>query len=247
MALLIDLKPNEKLLVGNTLITNDKQKTRLRIEGSAPILREKDTMHEKDANTHAKKLYLIIQNIYLAPETKAIDEFGFYFKQLKSIVQVAPHVENYLNLVSSHIVQGTYYKAMKLVQELMNCEESGDAPNTPNAKTPSPKDQMEAQLLNQAADQLEELQSNFGSLSSEEIAPAVSYNRKLWMAFMDGISDNGDSNKSAPENFDILNNILNLYQFIYNASTTVTKDKDSDKLQTLIDINRATATSLLNY
>ena len=41
MALVIDLKPNEKVIVGNAVITNDKQRTRLHIAGDAPILREK--------------------------------------------------------------------------------------------------------------------------------------------------------------------------------------------------------------
>ena len=42
MALIIDLKPNEKVLVGTAVITNDKSRSRLHISGEAAILREKD-------------------------------------------------------------------------------------------------------------------------------------------------------------------------------------------------------------
>jgi flagellar biosynthesis repressor protein FlbT len=39
MALKVELKPGEKLLVGNCIITNSDQRTRLFIEGRAPISR----------------------------------------------------------------------------------------------------------------------------------------------------------------------------------------------------------------
>ncbi len=246
MALLIDLKPHEKVLVGNTLITNDKQKTRLRIEGDAPILREKDTMNDADANTPAKKLYLIIQNIYLAPGSDAMNEFSNYFSQLKSIVDIAPHVEIFFNQVSAHIIQGTYYKALKLIQDLINCEESGEAPSTLNPKEPSNRNKMEAQLLNQAADQLVDVQNNWDALNIDDIENTISYNRKLWMAFFDGVNDDKTSPKKSTDQFNLLNNIVNLYQFIYSSSTDIIKNKDKNKIQSLIDINRATATALLS-
>lgn len=44
MALKVELKPGEKLLVGNCVITNSDQRTRLFIDGKAPILREKDIL-----------------------------------------------------------------------------------------------------------------------------------------------------------------------------------------------------------
>ncbi len=246
MALLIDLKPHEKVLVGNTLITNDKQKTRLRIEGDAPILREKDTMSDESADTPAKKLYLIIQNIYLAPGAEAMNEFNNYFNQLGSILTIAPHIETFLNQISAHLIQGTYYKALKLVQDLINCEESGETPSPLNPKEPTRRNQMEAQLLNQAADQLQDVHNNWDNLNNDDINNVISYNRKLWMAFFDGVNDDNSSPQKSTEQFNILNNIVNLYQFIYSSSTDIIKNKDQSKIQSLIDINRATATALLS-
>jgi flagellar biosynthesis regulator FlaF len=105
---------------------------------------------------------------------------------------------------------------------------------------------MEAQLLNQAANQLEEVQSNFDTLTTDEIDNVISYNRKLWMAFFDGVNDNNSSPQKSTEQFNLLNNIVNLYQFIYSSSTDIVKKKDENKIQSLIDINRATATALLS-
>ena len=44
MALKIELKPNERVILGDCVVTNTDQRTRLVIEGTVPILREKDIM-----------------------------------------------------------------------------------------------------------------------------------------------------------------------------------------------------------
>ena len=56
MALIIDLKPGEKILIGEAVITNDDQRTRLHIAGEAPIMREKDVMKEEQADTPCKRI-----------------------------------------------------------------------------------------------------------------------------------------------------------------------------------------------
>ena len=60
MALVIDLKPGEKILIGTAVITNDKQRTRIHIAGEAPILREKDVLQEEECDTPCKKIYFLI-------------------------------------------------------------------------------------------------------------------------------------------------------------------------------------------
>ncbi len=72
MALIIDLKPSEKIVIGNSLITNDTYRARLHIEGDAPILRERDIMTEADANTPCKRIYLAIQLMYLSHDPKTL-------------------------------------------------------------------------------------------------------------------------------------------------------------------------------
>ena len=41
MPLKIELKPHESIIIGESLITNDGERTRFYIEGNVPILREK--------------------------------------------------------------------------------------------------------------------------------------------------------------------------------------------------------------
>ena len=44
MALKLELKPNERVMLGDCVVTNTDKRTRLVIEGAVPILREKDIM-----------------------------------------------------------------------------------------------------------------------------------------------------------------------------------------------------------
>ena len=72
MALKVEIKFGERIIIGDSLITNDGHRARLLIEGNAPILREKDILLPDDADTPSKKIYLIIQLMYLSMTPESI-------------------------------------------------------------------------------------------------------------------------------------------------------------------------------
>jgi flagellar protein FlbT len=51
MGLKVELKPNERILIGESVITNCNQRSWLLIEGASPILREKDILTATRADT----------------------------------------------------------------------------------------------------------------------------------------------------------------------------------------------------
>jgi flagellar protein FlbT len=67
MGLKVELKPGEQLIIGECVVTNGDQRTRLLVEGQAPILREKDIMTPDQADTPAKRIYLTVQFMYTSP------------------------------------------------------------------------------------------------------------------------------------------------------------------------------------
>ena len=239
----------KKVIIGNSLITNDKQRTRLRIDGDAPILREKDTLNAKDATTPSKKLYFAIQTMYLDNAVTAMNKLDDYFDHLSSIRTLAPHIDNFLNDISAQILQGHYYKGMKMVQDLMNSETSGEEPSAHKSiDKDDPMADMESQMLNQSADQMDELYNNWDDMPDTERENIISYNRKLWMAFFDGVGektrkkDNHDG-----EGFNILSNIINLYNFIYKRSSEIIANNDKEKLKSLVNINRECAKAIKRF
>lgn len=121
MALVIDLKPHEKILIGTAVISNDRQRTRLHISGDTPILREKDILQEEDANTPCKKIYFLIQCMYLSPDPGEYHER--YFSTVREVQKAAPSCSLFFMPISDHILEGHYYKALKKAKELIRHEE----------------------------------------------------------------------------------------------------------------------------
>ncbi len=120
MALIIDLKPGEKILIGTAVITNDSQRTRLHISGEAPILREKDVLQEEEADTPCKKVYFLVQCMYLARNPR--EYHPKYFEMLKIIQQAAPSTSIFFMRINEQIIQGHYYKALREAKDLITHE-----------------------------------------------------------------------------------------------------------------------------
>lgn len=121
MALVIDLKPGEKILIGTAVITNDAQRTRLHISGDAAILREKDVMREEEADTPCKKIYFLVQCMYMSPNPREYHKK--YFELVKEIQSAAPRTAFFFLAINEKIISDNYYKAMREARELIKFEE----------------------------------------------------------------------------------------------------------------------------
>src|SRR5216683_2198387 len=72
MALKVELKPNERIIIGSCVVTNTDQRARLLIDGDRiPILREKDILTPETADTPAKLIYLEDKLIQRAKDLQA--------------------------------------------------------------------------------------------------------------------------------------------------------------------------------
>ncbi|MBN9671412.1 flagellar biosynthesis repressor FlbT [Roseibium aggregatum] len=120
MALKVELKPGERIIIGDSVITNDNQRTRLFIEGQAPILREKDILTPATADTPAKRIYLAVQLMYLSNDMEKIQEN--YFTLVNDIVKAAPSTIPYVTRISNAILAGAFYKALKEARKLIEYE-----------------------------------------------------------------------------------------------------------------------------
>lgn len=123
MPLKIELKPHEKIIIGDSLITNDEERTRFYIEGNVPILREKFIMREKDANTPCKRLYFVVQQIYLAKNKFDKQLQNLYLEYASDLQKTSPSLFPYLAPVSLEMLRSDYYSAIKLADKLVKKEE----------------------------------------------------------------------------------------------------------------------------
>jgi flagellar biosynthesis repressor protein FlbT len=120
MGLKVELKPGERCILGECLITNGDQRTRLLVEGKVPILREKDIMTPEQADTPAKRIYLCVQIMYTSRDPRP--HHATYFSLLNDLVKAAPSAWPHTQTISNHILVGEMYKALKSAKTLIGYE-----------------------------------------------------------------------------------------------------------------------------
>ena len=121
MSLKVELKPHERLIIGNCVVTNSDQRTRLFIDGKAPILREKDILTPATANSPAKRIYLAVQLMYLEDDISTLR--SEYFSLVNDIVTAAPSCIPIVDEINNDILTGALYKALRAAKKLVQYEQ----------------------------------------------------------------------------------------------------------------------------
>lgn len=121
MPLKIELKPHESIIIGESLITNDGERTRFYIEGNVPILREKFILREKEANTPSKRVYFIVQQMYLSKDPTKLQDL--YLEYVRDLQKAAPSLIPYIASVNNDIINCDYYSAIKNAGQLVKKED----------------------------------------------------------------------------------------------------------------------------
>jgi flagellar protein FlbT len=121
MALKVELKPNERIIIGACVITNTDQRARLLIDGdNIPILREKDILTPETADTPAKLVYLAVQLMYISPDPQV--NHGTYFNLVRDIVTAVPSAWPIIEDINNLILNGDLYHALKETKKLVAYE-----------------------------------------------------------------------------------------------------------------------------
>ena len=120
MALKVELKPGERLIIGSCVVTNSDQRTRLTIEGRLPILREKDILKPGDADSTAKLIYLAVQLMYLEGSFQA--SRTEYFSLVNAMAMTMPQSIPLLDEINNEILTNNLYKALKASKKLIQLE-----------------------------------------------------------------------------------------------------------------------------
>jgi flagellar protein FlbT len=121
MALKVELKPFEQIIIGQSVITNSDTRTKLLIEGQAPILREKDILTAETANTPVKRLYLCVQMMYLEDDIPKYQDL--YMGFVKDLLEAVPSFRKSIETASKLILSGSLYNSLKEIRNLIKREE----------------------------------------------------------------------------------------------------------------------------
>lgn len=123
MALKLTLKSNERMIIGTTVVANGgKTACNLVVENKTPILRQKDILNEKEADSPCRRIYFAIQLMYIDQENELVHR-ETYWKLVRQLLDAVPSLTGAIDRINQHILTGEYYLALKLASELIDYEQ----------------------------------------------------------------------------------------------------------------------------
>ena len=122
MALRIELKPRERFILGGAVLQNGDARSELLLENNVPILRGKNILSLEEADTPCKRIYFLIQLMYVEGGNLAGHQ-DTYWALVRDIVGAAPSMLGLIDAINEQLVGGHYYEALKLTRKLINEEE----------------------------------------------------------------------------------------------------------------------------
>lgn len=122
MPLKVVLKPGEKAVINQAVILNGGEKAELVLENKARILRERDIMTEEQANSPAKRIYFVVQMLYMFPNNERFYQQKFN-ELVRDFVNAVPSSTPIILEIGKKVIGGDLYGALKKCQKLLRYEE----------------------------------------------------------------------------------------------------------------------------
>ena len=149
--LVLELKPGETMLINGATL-RFRTKARLELTSRARFLFGKQIMSEHEAVTPARRLYLLLQRVYIGSEDERAAALSALSRSLPEIAAALPDIEagRLLALVLTRVEAGECYAALKLARQLVRLEVAGAAEGTPGERAatgaPGPADMAPASV-----------------------------------------------------------------------------------------------------
>jgi flagellar protein FlbT len=117
MALVLTLKPQERVILGGAVVRNNGTRSaQLMIETRTPILRDSDILPAPE--TPCERIYGAIQLLYIEPERRD-STMKLYLDLIGETVTVAPSLSPALEEISCLVIGGDYYRALQKTKHLI--------------------------------------------------------------------------------------------------------------------------------
>ena len=119
MALKITMKPGDFIYLGTSKVTVlSTESIRLAVEGTLPVLREPDYVELGDHPTMARRVYVLLQDIYMGNEFKARQ--AEYKSAADALVSQDQRYQFAVDAIDNWLTQSQWYKALKAARQLLD-------------------------------------------------------------------------------------------------------------------------------
>ena len=109
------------MIIGGAVLANGNRTTDFIIENKIPVLREKDIMGEKEADSPCRRIYFVIQLMYI-DKNNLKTHHSTYWRLVLDVLAAAPSMLKFVEPISDHILHTHYYQALKLTKKSIEYE-----------------------------------------------------------------------------------------------------------------------------
>jgi flagellar protein FlbT len=122
MPLILTLKPGERVILAGAVIKNGPAAAHLQIENQVTLLRQKDILTEAEATSPCKRIYLVVQLMYIGDGLTS-ELAQVYWDLVRDVLAAAPSTKDLISQISEYIVESRFYPALKVAKKLISYEE----------------------------------------------------------------------------------------------------------------------------
>ncbi|HPX60571.1 MAG TPA: flagellar biosynthesis repressor FlbT [Deltaproteobacteria bacterium] len=122
MPLKLTLKPHERVVLGGAVVKNGNSTCHFLVENNVPILRDVDILSESEASTPCRKIYFVIQLMYI-DQAQITELQPIYWGLVREVLEAAPSMKALISKASQFIIDGKFYQALKTARKLIQYEE----------------------------------------------------------------------------------------------------------------------------
>lgn len=122
MPLKITLKPRERLILGGAVVRNGAASSHLLVENEVPILRERDILSERNADSPCRRIYFAIQLMYV-DEKNLPEHHRLYWMLMRDLLAAAPSTARFADEINALVLERKYYAALKVARQLIEYEQ----------------------------------------------------------------------------------------------------------------------------
>lgn len=124
MPLRLTLKPHEKVFLGGAVIVNGDGRAELTLLNDVAVLRQSDILTESTADTPCKRLYLLVQLMYMDTPNLA-DYHAKFWSHAQTVVNEIEGAEELVGAIGQEVALGNYYRGLKFGKKLIAIEKEG--------------------------------------------------------------------------------------------------------------------------
>lgn len=121
MALRLELKPHERLILGDAVVRNGPARAVLVVENRVPVLRASDILGPRAVRTPCERIYLALQLAYL-DRPRAARHRATYRGLATEVVAAAPSCGRAIRRIDASLEAGRAYEALKHARALIRHE-----------------------------------------------------------------------------------------------------------------------------